>query len=136
MIEVSRAATLDGVDISSAQNLIAFRGIGNYIANAVECLTQNKPAPMVDGPVGRLLNRIFHLPGKKPAYADPFLWNLAYELLSVTKKSCKEINLGLIDIAATFCKIKQPKCLVCQIMSQCDFTRKKIIFIENAIPTL
>lgn len=79
-------------------DLISIKGIGQYTANAILCLSHNQKLPLVDASVSRLFSRHFKLITDKPAYSDKYLWALATELLP--NSNFRDYNLGLLDIGA------------------------------------
>jgi A/G-specific adenine glycosylase len=121
MIEVARRLLEEGSGVESGDALLKFEGVGKYIANAVECLSFNRPAPLVDGAVGRLLRRVYGLNSERPAYADNRLWELAARIVASRTSSCREVSLGMIDISATFCKKHTPLCLECPLSELCKY---------------
>ncbi|MBE9515089.1 MAG: A/G-specific adenine glycosylase [Chloroflexi bacterium] len=121
LVEIARSLIASGKEIESGYSLLKFAGVGTYIANAVECLAFRRPAPLVDGAVGRLLRRLFALAEGKPAYADKPLWELAQEILQSTSESCRDVSLGLLDISATYCKVRNPACIGCPLEKFCAY---------------
>jgi A/G-specific adenine glycosylase len=99
--------------------LMALPGLGLYSARAVLCLGFGKPYPMVDEASGRVLRRTLDLATKGPAYSDSRLLKMAEAVLP--KASCKEFNLGLIDIAAFYCHPASPECNRCPLATICSY---------------
>lgn len=131
LVEIARALVSSGKQIESGYSLLQFKGVGRYIANAIECLAFQRAAPLVDGAVGRLVRRIFGLRKTRPAYADKSLWTLVGELLQSTSENCSDVSLGLIDIAAAYCKAKKPVCVECPLRKLCLAYRDKSHFGES-----
>lgn len=93
-------------------------GIGKYTAGAVSCFGYNKPVPLVDTNVDRILQRIFY--GKhfsQDAKEKKDIWKLAEEL--VPKKKFYNYNQALMDFGATVCTAKKPLCLTCPMREVC-----------------
>ncbi len=103
-------------------DLMNLPGIGMYSARAILCLAFNKPFPMVDESSGRLLRRVFNESSIEPAYSDTGLLQLASTLLR--KSSSRELNLGLIDIAAVHCRVKNPRCTPCPLVNVCIYGQR------------
>ena len=97
--------------------LAALPGMGIYSTRAVLCLGFGEPYPMVDEGSGRVLRRTLDLAPKGPAYSDSRLLQIAEVILP--KASCREFNLGLIDIAAIYCHVKTPECVPCPLLDVC-----------------
>lgn len=126
MVEMARALAAGDGNIDSGECLLKFKGIGRYIANAIECLSFGKPAPLIDGAVGRLLIRVFGLTKTKPAYADEKLWNLAQKILYASSENYKEVSLGMIDVSAVFCKVNSPLCNGCPLYTLCTCSKSDV----------
>ena len=119
MVTIARSVVRSGDTIESGKSLLKFKGVGRYIASAIECLSFGRVAPLVDGAVGRLLRRVFGLTENKPAYADEALWKLAQKILEACPKDCREVALGMIDLSSEFCKPHNPLCDNCPLMALC-----------------
>ncbi|GAI05057.1 unnamed protein product [marine sediment metagenome] len=48
--KVARKLAASGNEVTSGLDFLEFRGVGQYVANAVDCLAFGKPAPMVEIP--------------------------------------------------------------------------------------
>ena len=94
-------------------------GLGEYSARALLCLAYNIQVPMIDGGSGRVLRRILNFHSKRPAYSDRKLIATAEKMLP--KGFARSLNLGLIDIAAYYCHVKKPSCLLCPLTKICIF---------------
>lgn len=123
LVEIARALISNGEGIESGSQLMQFKGVGPYIANAIECMAFQRPAPLVDGAVGRLIRRVFGIRRNKAAYADKSLWELAGKILQSTSQNCKDVSLGMLDIAAIYCKVKKPACVNCPLGKFCVYNQ-------------
>jgi A/G-specific adenine glycosylase len=99
--------------------LISMPGIGIYSSRAVLCLGFGVPVPMIDEGSGRVLRRILDMAHKGPAYCDSDLLKAAEAI--IFQASCRDFNLGLIDIAAAYCKTQTPQCADCPLFAVCSF---------------
>jgi A/G-specific adenine glycosylase len=97
--------------------LMSVPGLGVYSARAVACLAFNARVPMIDESTGRLLRRVLRLDSKRPAYCDKTLIKITQNL--VPKENSRNFNLGLRDIAAKYCRPKNPRCIGCPIKALC-----------------
>ena len=88
-------------------------GIGQYTAGAILSIAFNKPFPIVDGNVRRVLSRIYGWEDDSPKR----LWEAA-ELL-VKQGEPRLINQAVMELGATVCSFKAPRCLVCPIQTSC-----------------
>ncbi|WP_144440290.1 A/G-specific adenine glycosylase [Limnochorda pilosa] len=102
--------------------LLQLPGVGAYSARAVLCTAFNDPVPMVDESSGRLMRRLMDLPGRGAAYADHRLRRAAEEFLP--KHRSKEFNLGILDIAAAFCRPTKPLCKACPVAHLCEHSSR------------
>lgn len=92
--------------------------MGQYIANAIELIIFNKPSPLVDVNMSRVLERFFGKRKMADIRYDPFLQKLSYKI--VLHNKAKEINWAVLDFAAIVCK-PNPKCNECPISIFCYF---------------
>lgn len=101
------------------ENLLKLKGVGLYTANAVLSFAFEQCLPVVDTNVARVLRRYFGLKGDKPAYADKSLWKFAE--LVLPKKMCREYNYGILDLAASICRPREPLCVKCPLNKYCHY---------------
>jgi A/G-specific adenine glycosylase len=100
------------------EELLLLPGIGEYSAGAVSSIACGLPEPLVVGNVVRVLTRLFGLrgdPGRAPLKAG--LWALAREL--VPPKRPGDFNQALMELGATVCLPRRPRCLLCPLASWC-----------------
>lgn len=93
--------------------------IGQYIANAIELLVFQKPKPLLDVNMARVLERCFGERKLADIRYDPYLQNLAFTVVHHVKS--KELNWGILDFAALICKAKSPRCQECFFADKCVF---------------
>ena len=101
------------------EQLSGFPGIGRYSARAIQCLAYGAPVPMIDESSGRLLRRMLGLPKAGPAYSDHGLLSLSERL--VPNDAGRAFNLGLLDIAASYCHSSSPACPECPLQAFCSW---------------
>lgn len=101
--------------------LMRLFGIGNYISNAVLCYAFGFDVPTVDSNFARVLVRVFSLTAKPPAQKDRTVLEFAESLMPLVKKHARELNLGIIDLAAKLCTPRNPLCGTCPLNSLCDY---------------
>ena len=102
----------------SAGELRALPGIGPYSAGAIASIAYGAPEPIVDGNVVRVLTRLFALrgdPAKAPLKNK--LWELARALIPQGRAS--DFNQSLMELGATLCTPKQPRCYACPVRTGC-----------------
>jgi A/G-specific adenine glycosylase len=93
-------------------------GIGRYSAGAIASIAYDQPVPVVDGNVARVLCRHFELPGDpKQGPAERALWSLAGAL--VPRKRPGDFNQALMELGATVCTPRAPRCGECPLTRTC-----------------
>lgn len=98
--------------------LRALPGIGRYTAGAIRSIAYGERAPVVDGNVGRVLSRLFALPGGPGEAAwERSLWTLATDLVPAADPSA--FNQGLMELGATVCTRHSPRCGACPLARFC-----------------
>jgi A/G-specific adenine glycosylase len=109
--------------IPKEQNkLLEIPFIGNYTSNAILSLSCDKPYPMVDSNVNRILYRVFF--GKNSTTnINREVMQLAYKILP--SEQHRIFNLAMIDLGGTICLPRNPKCNICPLQMICKF--KKIV---------
>ena len=90
---------------------------GQYITNAILQFVFNKPAPLLDVNMARVLERFFGPRKLSDIRVDPYLQELAWKI--VEHKYSKKINWGLLDFARIICTISHPKCGTCPLSNRC-----------------
>lgn len=100
-------------------DLLKLPGIGRYTAGAIVSIAYNKPAPIVDGNVIRILSRIRAIditPDHKQG--NILIWKLSEQLVS-TCDSPSRFNQGMMELGATVCTTHSPLCHLCPVQSLC-----------------
>jgi A/G-specific adenine glycosylase len=110
---------LQGKIPQETEQLKKIPGIGDYTAGAIASIAFDRPVPLVDGNVVRVLSRLFALTGHA---RDPKLqkqiWKLAEEL--VPSKQAGDFNQGLMELGATLCRVSLPGCERCPLLTLCQ----------------
>ena len=88
-------------------------GIGRYTAAAIASISANEPVAVVDGNVERVLSRL-----RRKALAGEAVWETANGLLDRARPG--DFNQAMMELGATICLPRQPKCLVCPVMAYCS----------------
>jgi A/G-specific adenine glycosylase len=104
--------------------LQALPGIGPSTAAAIASLAFNQSHAIFDGNVKRVLSRVFSIKGPiNHKTVIKILFDLANACMP--KENCKEYTQAIMDLGATLCKPKQPKCLQCPMHEICQAYLKK-----------
>jgi len=110
------AEDLDGVFPDSEEELRKLPGIGPYTAAAVAAIAFGRRAVVVDGNVERVVARFFKVETPLPA-AKPELHRLADSL--TPDQRAGDFAQAMMDLGATVCLPRQPKCLLCPLEGDC-----------------
>jgi A/G-specific adenine glycosylase len=94
----------------------ALPGVGAYTAAAVTAIALGLPANAVDGNIERVMARLHAVETPLPA-AKPELKALAETF--VTPERPGDWVQALMDLGATICIPKTPKCLLCPLRASC-----------------
>jgi len=105
----------------SLEGLLALPGVGRYAAGAALAVAFNKRSAVVDGVTARVYRRYFGLAGDLPAVNDKKLWSVVTDV--TPKRSVKEWNWAVLDLAATVCLPKVPRCSTCPLQADCAWAR-------------
>lgn len=96
--------------------------LGQYIANAIELQVFNKPSPLLDVNMARVLERYFGERQMADIRYDPYLQDLAHRITNHSQS--KALNWAILDFAATVCKARTPLCEKCLLSTSCKFKLK------------
>lgn len=100
--------------------LLALPGIGDYTAGAIRSIAFHEEAPLVDGNVIRVLSRLFRIEDGLGG-AKQRIWRLARELVRGSRPA--ELNQGLMELGATVCTPRNPRCASCPLARRCEARR-------------
>mgnify|MGYP000979592890 FL=1 len=101
------------------ETLIGFPGIGRSTAAAIISIAYNKKAAILDGNVKRVLAR-FHAvagwPGENAV--AKILWQHAED--HTPKKRAGDYTQAMMDLGATVCTRRKPRCDNCPLRTHCE----------------
>ncbi|MAZ75808.1 MAG: A/G-specific adenine glycosylase [Micavibrio sp.] len=101
------------------EELIKLPGIGDYSSNSIAAIAFNKPANVVDGNVERVMVRYYAVQGALPDNKKQ-LKELAGVIAWGEIKRSGDYAQALMDLGATICTPKNPKCSLCPLKSDCQ----------------
>jgi A/G-specific adenine glycosylase len=110
------AAEHGGVFPDTEAGLRTLPGVGAYTAAAVAAIAFDRAANVVDGNVERVTSRLFAVGAPLPG-ARPELARLAGTLVAQERPG--DWAQALMDLGATVCTPKSPRCLVCPLINDC-----------------
>ena len=93
--------------------LIELPGIGQYMAGAILSIAFNKPYPIVDGNVRRVLSRLYGWTEEN----TKALWDAAARV--VREAEPRLVNQAMMELGAKVCSFKSPRCLICPVQASC-----------------
>jgi A/G-specific adenine glycosylase len=94
----------------------ALPGIGPYTAAAIAAIAFDRPAVVVDGNVERVISRLFAVEEPLPL-SKPALRALAGTVFHGERPG--DFAQAMMDLGATVCTPRSPKCLLCPISRAC-----------------
>jgi len=110
-----------GVVPDNEEALLALNGVGQYIARAVLCFAFGKPVSIVDGNVTRVFCRFFNMENKGDNRRNKHMWVKGDEIIAIDPARAKELNWGILDLAAIVCTPRNPACVDCYLQRSCYF---------------
>lgn len=104
--------------------VLALPGVGRSTAGSILCFAHGQAHPVLDGNVQRVLLRVLGVP-RDPT--DPavrrWLWSTADILVRGAARP-GDYNQGLLDLGATVCTPRGPRCADCPVASWCTARRQ------------
>lgn len=115
---------------SSAAALLQLPGVGPYTAGAIASIAFGEREPAVDGNAVRVLCRLFLLRG------DPAREPLASQIRDKARSLLPDqhpgdFNQALMELGATICRPRNPRCDVCPVAEECLARRAGV---ESSLP--
>ncbi|MBI1807213.1 MAG: A/G-specific adenine glycosylase [Ignavibacteria bacterium] len=100
------------------EELLRLPGIGKYTAHALTCFAYGRRMPVVDVNIRRVLSRVlWKTKSTAELRTDDEIWSAAERILP---KDSYSWNQALMDLGATVCTARRPKCEECPIASICS----------------
>jgi A/G-specific adenine glycosylase len=109
----------DGRFPRTHEELTALPGIGDYTAGAVRSFAFRQDAAILDTNAARVLTRLFALPPERQT--NRFLWNVAQQVTPAGQAYA--FNQAIMDLGATVCVARTPRCTVCPVRTVCRSVR-------------
>lgn len=117
----------DGIFPKKFDEILSLPGVGRYTAGAIASIAFNQAAPILDGNVMRVLARVFGI-DKNPREkkTNQQLWQIAAELVAMARRrestgdnACSHFNQALMELGATVCLPRRPRCEICPVRRHC-----------------
>ena len=110
------------------ESLTALPGVGRSTAGAILAIAFDKPAPILDGNVRRVLVRLFAwMEDPRSSHADKQLWSWA-EALTPEEKS-HHYTQAIMDLGATICTPREAKCGNCPLQEICQARKQGLTMV-------
>lgn len=106
----------------AVSELQALPGVGRYVAHATAAVAFGSPVATVDGVTARVYRRFFGLPSTQPPVADRQLWAQVADLTPA--RTVRDWNWAVLDLAASVCLPRTPRCSECPLCSRCGWRIK------------
>jgi len=113
------ADQFDGKLPRSVAELRILPGVGRYTAGAIASIAFGLNEPVLDGNLHRVYARLFNvdIPADSTE-GEELLWNIATE--NLPKGRAGDFNQAMMDLGATICLPKNPRCLLCPLLGECE----------------
>ncbi len=99
------------------EGLRALPGIGPYTAAAIASIAFDRPAAVVDGNVERVISRLFRIETPLPQ-AKTEIRALVEQMVPADRPG--DFAQATMDLGATICTPRRPKCMLCPLREDCD----------------
>ena len=103
--------------------LLELPGVGPYTAAAIAAIAFDRPASAVDGNVERVIARLYAIETPLPA-AKEEIRPRAAEL--VPQQRAGDYAQAMMDLGATICTPRAPRCMLCPLSDTCLARRMEI----------
>lgn len=108
--------TYSGSFPETESGLLALPGIGPYTAAAIAAIAFDRPAAVVDGNVERVFTRLAAIATPLPKAKSEIKDLVA---LCVPMNRPGDFAQATMDLGATICTPRRPKCLMCPVIDEC-----------------
>jgi A/G-specific adenine glycosylase len=105
-------------------------GVGDYVASTVQIMVSNRAEPVIDTNVIRVLGRYWGLAVHPEARRNREFKELAAGC--VPKRDPKRYTLALLDLGASICIPRRPRCGDCPLKACCSFALNNLRDWEDA----
>lgn len=114
--------------------LLKLSGIGPYTASAIAAIAFEQPTVPVDGNIVRVFSRLLNLVTPLPQLKEE-IYGLVKEYIPTKRRG--DFAQGLMDLGATICKPKAPRCDICPCQKICNAYKQSInhSFSVDSLPT-
>ncbi len=101
---------------SEYQDLCSLPGIGDYTASAIMSIAFNRPYPVVDANVRRVVGRLLGIESRAQVNTPEIK---AFVAAAISPRRPGIFNEALMELGQTVCRLKNPRCAECPLSSDC-----------------
>jgi A/G-specific adenine glycosylase len=112
----ARAVAAAGAFPETSAGLRTLPGVGPYTAAAIAAIAFGEPAVVIDANIERVTSRLFALPDVLPG-GRPVLEAALRPLVPDSRPG--DFAQALMDLGATICTPRSPRCLLCPLAPDC-----------------
>jgi A/G-specific adenine glycosylase len=103
--------------------LLQLSGVGRYTARAVLVFAYGKRLGLFDPNISRVISRVFDVRSRRSRpHMDIKMWKTAASL--VPRRRVREFNWAMLDLGASVCRSKDPRCNVCPMTGLCRYYQR------------
>lgn len=112
------SASYGGQVPQSKKDVAGLAGVGDYTAGAILSIAYNQKEPAIDGNVLRVFSRLYCIEGE---ISSPLVKRQIRELVEreMAVDHPGDFNQALMDLGATICIPKTPRCTLCPLENCC-----------------
>jgi A/G-specific adenine glycosylase len=104
-------------------------GVGRYTAGAVACFAYEKPVATVDTNIARVIRRVWGIRNAKlgtrnGSAVSKRVWDIAARIVPRNGKTAWRFNQAMMELGATVCVARKPRCPECPLMRHCKTGRR------------
>jgi len=115
----------NGVIPPNIADLRKLPGIGRYTAGAIASMAFGVDVAAMDANIRRVLARFFNVAQHADTSSgEKVLWELAQS--QIPQGRAGDFNQAMMDLGATVCLPKKPRCFLCPLMKMCQARRLEI----------
>jgi A/G-specific adenine glycosylase len=118
---------------ATIEELRKLPGVGRYTAGAIVSFAFDRPAPIVDGNIARVLSRLanVHEPVDSPR-GRRLIWELAGRFAEGNDPRLS--NAALMELGATLCSPRKPLCVLCPVRTFCRAQNPELLPLKKKRP--
>lgn len=117
----SYAAQSGGKFPNDLEELLKIPAVGIYVANAILLFAHDKPEPLLDTNMARVIERYIRPRKLADIRYDPWLQSAGKHLVS--EGNSIEVNWAVLDLGGMICTPKSPDCTSCPLRRGCAYAR-------------